>query len=185
MAYALVSFAYIGGAYDERKYLFKTDIKGLVRGDVVVVEGRNEGETTIAVFSKYVAEDRLPGRQRKDLLKKAHKNTLKSVMKQRVELFKGIIIPKKLYPKYYKAFKNDEGLSKEEVRAKIVRNLSVAAYRYSSQKNTERYFTEEMQIVVKNGVLQNIVQNEKNVKWIRPNLLDGIAELYIEQFVTK
>ena len=50
MAYALVSFAFIGGVYDEKKYLFKTDIKGLVQGDVVVVEGRNEGETTIAVF---------------------------------------------------------------------------------------------------------------------------------------
>ncbi|MFJ7669682.1 hypothetical protein ACIQXI_21660 [Lysinibacillus sp. NPDC097195] len=184
MAYALVSFAFIGGAYDKKKYLFKTDIKGLVRGDVVEVEGRNEGETTIAVFSKYVAEDRLPGHQRK-VLKKVHKNILKSVMKQRVELFERVIIPKRVYPKYYKAFKNDEGLSNDEVRAKIVRHLSVAAYRYSPQKNTERYFSEKMHIVVKNGVLQNIVQNEKNVKWIRPNILDEIAELYIEQFVTK
>lgn len=67
MNFALVSFAFNGGFYDEKKYLFKTDVKGLVQGDVVVVEGRNEGEITIAVFSKYINEDRLLGYKRKVL----------------------------------------------------------------------------------------------------------------------
>lgn len=183
MNFALVSFAFNGGFYDEKKYLFKTDVKGLVPGDVVVVEGRNEGETTIAVFFKYVTEDRLPGYKRKALLKKAHKNTLKSVMKQRVEVFKDVLIPKRLYQQYNKAFKNNEGLSKEEVRAKIIRNLSVAAYRFSPQKDTHRYFFGKMQLVIKNGVLHTIMQHEKKIRWIRPNLLDEIAERYIKENV--
>ena len=70
-------------------------------------------------------------------------------MKQRVELFKDVIIPKRVFPKYYKAFKDNEGLSNEEVRAKIIHNLSLAAYRFSPHKNIYRYFSGEMHLVVK------------------------------------
>lgn len=183
MTYALVSFAFIGGWYDEKKYLFKTDIKGLVLGDVVEVEGRNEGETTIAVFSKYVAEDSFPGRKRKVILKKVDKNILKSVMKIRVELFKDVEIPKGIYDYYRKGFKKNGGLSDKKLRVKIIRNLSVAAYRFSPQKNANYYYFGKEKFVVKDGVIYTIM-HEKKVKWIRPNLLDEIAERYIEQFVT-
>ena len=70
-------------------------------------------------------------------------------MKQRVELFKDILVPKRLYQQYDKAFKNNEGLSMEEIRAKIIRNLSVAAYRFSPQNDTHRYFFGKMQLVIK------------------------------------
>lgn len=184
MAYALVSFAFIGGKYVEKKYLFSTDIKGLVRGNVVVVEGRKEGETEIAVFSKYVDEDMFPGRQRKAILKKADKNALKNAMKIRVELFKDVIIPTEIYDHYRKGFKKNGSLSNEELRVKIIRNLSVAAYRFSPEKNAEYYYFEKEKFVVKEGVIHTIM-HEKKVKWIRPNLLDEISELYIKQVVIK
>lgn len=184
MDFALVSFAFNGGFFNEKKYLFKTEVKGLVKGDVVVVEGRNEGETTLAVFSKYVDEDLFP-QQRKVLLKKAHKNTLKSVMKKQVELFKDVTIAKGMCNQYRILFKNNETLSDDEIRIKIIRNLSVAAQRFSPHKNTYRYFFGTMQLVLKDGVLCNLTQHKQNVVWIRPNLLDELAEQYLlEQLVT-
>lgn len=184
MNFALVSFAFNGGFYHEKKYLFKTEVKGLVKGDVVVVEGINEGETTLAVFSKYVSEDMFPEHQRKVLLKKAHKNSLKSVMKKRVELFKNITISNGMCDEYRRLFKNNETLSDDEVRIKIIRNLSVAARRFSPHKNTYRYFFGKMQLVLKDEVLCNLAEHKQNVIWIRPNSLDELAEQYLfEQLV--
>lgn len=180
MTFALVSFAFNGGIFREKKYLFKTNVKGLVRGDVVVVEGINEGETNLAVFSKYVEEDLFPERQRKVLLKKAHKNTLKSVMRKRVELFKDVYISNGMCKQYRRLLKNHENLSDDEIRKIIIRNLSVAAKRYCPQKGTERYFYDSMQFVLKDGVLCNLTLHKKNVSWIEPNLLFNLAEQYLE-----
>lgn len=183
MNFALVSFAFNGGLYFERKVLFKTDVEGLVRGDVVVVKGKNE-KKALGVFLNYIEEDLYPEYDRKKILKKANKKTLEKTMKEQVRLFENIQISEIICKKYRERFKDNESLNDEEVRAKIIRNLSVAAYRVSSKKNIKKnikcYFFGNMVMVLKGNEIINIKQHDKDVKWICPNVLKEIAEQYIK-----
>ena len=78
--FAIVNFNFIGNIYKNNTYTFKTDVKNLVEGDIVVVEGIEIGETVLAVFVRYKKQD--GGQERKSLLKRAHKNTLKSLIEK-------------------------------------------------------------------------------------------------------
>lgn len=184
MKFALISFSFNGGLYFERKVLFKTDVEGLVKGDVVVVKGKKE-KKSLGVFLKYIEEDLYPEYDRKVLLKKAHKNALEKTMKKQVRLFEHLYISESVCKKYRERFKNNEGLSDEEVRVKIIRNLSVAAHRVSSKKNIKKnikcYFFGNMVIVLQGNEVINIKHHDKDVKWVCPNLLKEIAEQHIKR----
>lgn len=184
MNFALVSFAFNGGLYFERKVLFKTDVEGLVRGDVVVVKGKKK-KKALGVFLNYIEEDLYPEYDRRKLLKKANKKALEKTMKEQVKLFENIQISELACKRYRERFKDNESLSDEEARMKIIRNLSVAAYRISSKKNINKnikcYFFGDMVMVLKGNEIINIKRHDKDVKWVCPNALKEISEQYIKQ----
>lgn len=184
--FAIVSFDFVGNFYSTKRYIFKTDVKNLVCGDVVVVEGKKPGETVLAIFVGYKPYDKGP--ERKSLLKKAHKNTLKSLMKKRVETFKDIKIPK-IYCHFYRTqFSGNRELNDFEIKQKIIRNLCVSPIRsFNSTENgiTERHFFGSMRISVRNNEIVSLVRVSNKRKWIRPFVLEEIAEEYLDQVFEK
>lgn len=185
MNFALVSFAFNGGLYFERQVLFKTNVEGLVWGDIVVVKGKGKKKRKkIGVFVKYVQENRYPEQESGVLLKKARINTLKKTMKKRIRLFEDVLVSNSICRRYRERFKGNEGLSDKEVKVKIIRNLSVAAYRVPPKKNIRKnvncYFFGNMIIVLKGNEIINVKQHDIKVKWVRPKLLTEIAEQQIK-----
>ena len=89
--FAIVSFDFFGNHHNKKRYIFKTDVENLVRGDVVVVEGKCVDETKLAVFVQYKERDER--KEHRSLIKKAHANTLKSLVRNRVDSFKDIKYP--------------------------------------------------------------------------------------------
>lgn len=185
MSFALVSFAFNGGLYFERQVLFKTNVEGLVWGDIVVVKGKGKKKRkNLGVFVKYVQENRYPEKEPGILLKKARTNTLNKTIKKRIRLFGDVQVSDSICRRYRGRFKDNEGLSDKEVRVKIIRNLSVAAYRVPPKKNIRKnvncYFFGNMIIVLKGNEVINIKQHDIKVKWVRPILLTEIAEQQIK-----
>lgn len=185
MSFALVSFAFNGGLYFERQVLFKTNVEGLVWGDIVVVKGKGKKKRkNLGVFVKYVQENRYPEKEPGILLKKARTNTLNKTIKKRIRLFEDVQVSDSICRRYRGRFKDNEGLSDKEVRVKIIRNLSVAAYRVPPKKNIRKnvncYFFGNMIIVLKGNEVINIKQHDIKVKWVRPILLTEIAEQQIK-----
>lgn len=183
MKFALVSFAFNGGLYFERPFLFKTNVEGLVKGDVVVVKGKKKGNR-LGIFVKYVEENRYPEKEPKVLLKRARINVLKKTMKERIKLFEDIQVSGSICKRYRGRFKDNEGFTDEEVKVKIIRNLSIAAYRVPPKKNKRKnvncYFFGNMIIVLKGNEVINIKQHDIKVIWDCPKLLKEIAEQQIE-----
>lgn len=185
MNFALVSFSFNGGLYFERQVLFETNVEGLVWGDIVVVKGKGKKKRKeLGVFVKYVQENRYPEKEPGVLLKKARTNTLRKTMKKRIRLFEDIQVSDSICKRYRRRFNGNEGLSDKEVRVKIIRNLSVAAYRIPQKKNIRKnvncYFFGNMIIVLKGNEVINIKRHDIKVKWIRPKLLTEIAEHQIK-----
>lgn len=176
--FAIVRFDFIGNPYSPQKYIFKTDVENLVEGDIVVVEGINVGESILAVFVRYQEQD--DGENRKLLLKKAHKNTLKSLMRKRVELFKNVEIPRLCYHHYRTQFKNNGGLSDLEIKQKIIRNICVSPSIAKNKKGTVRYFFGGMRISIRDNEIVSLVKIGIE-GWVRPKVLEQIAEEYIAQ----
>lgn len=185
MNFALVSFAFNGGLYFERQVLFKTNVEGLVWGDIVVVKSKGKKKRKgLGVFVKYVEENRYPEKEPGVLLKKARTNVLRKTMKKRIRLFEDVQVSDSICKRYRGRFKGNEGLSDKEVRVKIIRNLSVAAYRIPPKKNIRKnvncYFFGDMIIVLKDNNVINIKRHDIKVKWVRPKLLIEIAEQQIK-----
>lgn len=185
MSFALVSFAFNGGLYFERQVLFKTNVEGLVWGDIVVVKGKGKKKRkNSGVFVKYVQENRYPEKEPGVLLKKARTNALNKTIKKRIRLFEDVQVSDSICRRYRGRFKDNEALSDKEVRVKIIRNLSVAAYRVPPKKNIRKsvncYFFGNMIIVLKDNEVINIKQHDIKVKWVRPILLTEIAEQQIK-----
>jgi len=179
--FAVVSFDFGGNFYSTKTYVFKTDVEKLVLGDIVVVEGINPGETELAVFVQYKKHKKDEARERKSLLKKAHKNTLKSLMKKNVESFKDIKIPKIHSHHYRTQFKDNKELSDLEIKQKIIRNLCVSPIRPTENQVTVRYFFGSMRISLRNNEVVSLVKVGNKTTWIRPRVLEQIAEEYINQ----
>ena len=185
MSFALVSFAFNGGLYFERQVLFKTNVEGLVWGDIVVVKGKGKKKRkNLGVFVKYVQENRYPEKEPGVLLKKARTNALNKAIKKRIRLFEDVQVSDSICRRYRGRFKDNEGLSDKEVRVKIIRNLSVAAYRVPPKKNIRKnvncYFFGNMIIVLKGNEVINIKQHDIKAIWDCPKLLKEIAEQQIE-----
>ena len=57
MKYALVTFAFCGGFFTHKKYLFNTEVEDLKSGDLVIVEGVKKGTISVAFFVNYIDVD--------------------------------------------------------------------------------------------------------------------------------
>lgn len=186
MNFALVSFAFNGGLYFERQVLFKTNVEGLECGDIVVVKGKKRRKKK-GIFVKYVEENQYFEIEKEQgvLLKKAETNALKKTMEKRIKLFEDTQISTSICKRYRERFKGNEGWNDEDVRVKIIRNLSVAACRVSKQnkgRNIKRYYYGSMMIVLRGNEVIDIKQHDNKIIWICPKKLKEIAE---KQMVTK
>ncbi|MGE7133381.1 hypothetical protein [Streptomyces sp. NPDC048275] len=183
MKFALVSFVFNGGLYFERQVLFKTNVEELVWGDVVVVKGKKKRKK-LGIFVKYIEENQYPEKEPGVLLKKAETNALKKTMKKRIGLFEDVQVSDSICRRYRERFKGNEVLNDEDVRVKIIRNLSVAACRISIQnkgRNIKRFYYGSMMIVLRGNEVIDIKQHDNKIIWIRPTSLKELAEQEIEE----
>lgn len=174
MAYALVTFDFLGKRYSSKKFLFQTSVEGLRKGDIVIVEyDQSPNGQELALFVRYVENDRYEI-ERKKLLKKVDKNTLNSIVKKRIEHYKDIEITKAVYKQYRKRFEGNENLEKEKIRKLLIRNICISPK--TESKNTERYRFGSMMIVVKNKEIVALKRHDNGQKWIRPRIVEDIAK---------
>lgn len=174
MAYALVTFNFLGNQYNDKKYLFQTSVVGLKEGDIVIVESdKNPNGQVLALFVRYVENDRYEI-ERKKLLKKAHKNTLNSIVKKRIEHYKNVKISKAVYKQYRKRFEGNANLEKEKIQKLLIRNICISPK--TNKKNTERYRFGSMMIVVKNNEIIALERYNNGRIWLRPRIVEDIAK---------
>lgn len=187
--FAKVLFEFGGNPAHRRFYTFElpAEVGVLKSGQLVVVEGREEGEKSLGIFVaafKVDVEamqdpDKFPFR--KKIIKKAHKNSLNALVKKRYELFKDIEITKAPYKKYRKEFKNNAQMEKSDIRKHLIRNLIVAAELVGKADGRKRVFRfGNMQMIVKeNRLVDLIALPNKKIHWVRPQELVEIATNYI------
>lgn len=170
--YGLVSFAFAGGHFSRKKYCFKTHIENFKLGDLVVVEGVLPGETTIAMFIRYEQEDLFPENKRKLILRKAHGNTLKSLVNKRYQYFSTFNFHKGIFKMVKKKFPEFFDMTEEEIKNMLVYRLSVAPKIAVPSKQVEKYYYDNMQIVSKNDEVITVTENNKETTWRRPTQLE-------------
>ena len=87
--YALISWSITDGDKPRKNYFtYKTDIKNLQKGDVVLLEHK-DNDVKMGVFVRYLEEDYNPhDLKRVNIIKKVHTNTLKAHLRKRYNEFK-------------------------------------------------------------------------------------------------
>lgn len=176
MTYAYVTFNFFGNEYSDKKYKFKTSLKGLKKGDVVAVESnREENGESIAVFVRYVKNRRNRYKiKRKEILKKANVKTLADIAKQRIERYKNIEIPEGIFEKYRKSFKVNGILEDEKIRKLLVRNICMSSKTESGKE--ECYHFGNMMIVVRDNEIISLEPFDKESEWIRPRIVEKVVK---------
>lgn len=164
---ALVSFSFAGGLYDNKLYAFKTEVKNLNKYDLVIVEGVKPNTENIAIFLGYREVDNMPEMERKMLLRKAHGNTVKSLVNKRHKAFLNVAVNKGVYKMLKNHFPELKDLSEEEVDALLFNRITVAPARKVREKQMTRYFYKDMQINFKENeqMITQVLKDSKKVKW--------------------
>lgn len=174
MAYALVTFNFLGNQHNDKKYLFRTSVEGLKEGDIVIVESEKEPNgQAVALFVRYIENDRY-GIERKKLLEKADENTLNNIVRKRIECYKDLKLRKAVYKQYRKRFEGNENLEKEIIQKLLIRNICISPK--TNGKNTERYRFGSMTIVIKNDEIIALERFSNGRTWIRPRIVEDIAK---------
>jgi len=176
MKLAMVTFAFCGGIYQKRKYFFQTDLteNDLTKGDFVVVEGPKKDSTTIARFIRFIEVDDDFQYGQKKLLKKAHGNTLKSLVQKRRKMFAELYIKPKVYDKLREVFPHYAEWTDEAIAKMLVDRLAVAAKQYNAYWKHTRYFYDDMYIAVRGKTIVDVWLNPINDKitWRPPTQLE-------------
>lgn len=188
-AHILFEFA---GEHAQRQYFtfeLPEDIGVLKKGEILVVEGINPGETRLGIFVRAFPIDheaiKYPEKYpfRKKVIKKAHKNSLINLVKRRYEIVKDLRVPNTIYKKYKKEFQNNADKDKDEVRKSLMRNIIIAAEKHRKKpKLTKVFVFGNMKIILEANVVRDLIRLEpKKIDWIRPRELEKIAVDYIDK----
>lgn len=189
--FAHILFEFAGNSTPRQYYAFElpTEVGDIKKGQIVVVEGKEPGEKLLGVFVERFYVDKIAKRypdkypSRKKVLKKAHKNSLISLVKKRYELFKDIELTKGAYKKYRRAFKRNDNLDKETIRKNMIRNLIVASEMAGKEKGNRRVFRfGNMQIIMDDQTIIDLIPlAPKTILWVKPNELFQIANDYVQK----
>ena len=168
---AVITFAFAGGIYKRKKYLFKTDIQNLKHGEMVMVEGVKKGEQVLAMFHRYSEEDWFPGMRKKNVVKRAHWKTVQSfVQKRQAQFANYALLPRAasdlraLIPEY-------KGLTDEELRKLVIQRITVSAKTYK-KNNIILYLYDKISIVTVHDKIINVTINRKPEFWKSPAQLE-------------
>lgn len=189
--FAAILFEFAGQSAHREYFIFKLseELGAIRKGDIVVVEGFNPGETRLGIFirafpkyyrSSKVRQIYLPG---KHVLRKAHKNSLINLVKKRYDIVKGLEVSNEVYEKYKKDYRDNHNKTLEEVRRRLMRNIIIAAEDYRRRTNAARVFIfGNMKIVLKDNMVINLIPlNRQKTMWVRPTALEQIALEYINK----
>lgn len=168
---AVITFAFAGGLYKRKKYLFNTDIKNLKHGEIVLVEAPNGGQN-LAMFHRYSDEDWFPEMRKKKVVKRAHWKTVQSFVQQRQATFEDYeVLPRavedlcNLIPEY-------KGLTEEEIRKLLIHRVTVAGKGYKKNEKIILYLYDKICIVTVGKRIINVTINRKAEIWKSPAQLE-------------
>ena len=189
--FAAILFEFAGQPAKREYCIFKLseELGAIRKGDIVVVEGVNPGETRLGVFvrafPKYYRsrKHKLQYFPRKHVLKKAHKNSLINLVKKRYNLVKDLEVPNEVSEKYKNDYRGNQDKTPEEVRKLLMRNIIVAAEDHRKRTETTRVFIYgNMKIILNNNIVIDLIPlNRQATGWIMPRELANIALGYIDK----
>lgn len=182
MKYALVTFAFCGGFFTHKKYLFNTEVEDLKSGDLVIVEGVKKGTISVAFFVNYIDVDKKAGIKRKTLLCKATEVDIDVLIFKRYKEFESIQIPLTICNKYRTLFKDNEHLTDYEVRFNMIRNLVLAAT-YEKKETFARYSYGTMRITIKDNKVIKLEMAQNKKRWLLTNELKYRTALKLEELL--
>lgn len=181
MAYAIVTFAFCGGKFDRKKYLFETTVQGLVKGDLVLVEGVRKDTTVTACFIHYAEVDRYNQFKRKRILNKIHPGEYAGKLVAKIEKLSELHLPNSVCNEYRNYFFGNESFDDDEVRLKILRNLVMSAIQFEDKnKQLVKYRFGDMLLIVKGNKLATIQNVRLKQKWIRPRGLSESLDILLK-----
>lgn len=182
MSYALVTFAFCGGDFDRKKYLFETEVQELEKGDLVLVEGPKKDTTAVACFINYVEFDRYNQFKRKRILRKIKPKCYVEKLIPRVKKLRNLYLPNSVCNAYRNYFFFNEDFDNNEARLRILRNLVMAAIQFEDkEKKIVKYRFGDMLLVTKGDRMTTIQSVQSKYKWVRPaGLSDEIDSMLQE-----
>ena len=189
--FAAILFEFAGQSAHREYFIFKLpeELGVICKGDIVVVEGFNPGETRLGIviraFPKYYRSSKvrqiyLPGKR---VLRKAHKNSLINLVKKRYDIVKGLEVSKEVYEKYKKDYRDNHNKTPEEVRRRLMRNIIVSSEDLTECNKEIRVFIfGNMKIVLKDNIVIDLIPlNRQKTMWVKPTALEQIALEYINK----
>ena len=189
--FAAILFEFAGQPAKREYCIFKLseELGAIKKGDIVVVEGFTLGGKRLGIFvrafSKYYRsrKHKLQFFPRKQVLKKAHKNSLINVVKKRYALVKDLEVPNEVYEKYKNDYRGNQDKTPEEVRKLLMRNVIVAAEDFRKRTKTTRVFIfGNMKIVLNDNIVVDLIRlNRQETGWVMPRELGNIALEYIDK----
>lgn len=189
---AEILFEFAGEPAKRKYYRFELpkEVGFIKKGEIVVVEGINPGETRLGIFVRAFRRDfeasKKLGKKRfshKKVIKKAHKNSLINLVKKRYELVKDLAVSGDVYDKYKKDYRNNDSKNLEEIRKLLMRNIIVAAEDQKQKTEATRVFIfGNMKIILADNVVIDLIAlTPQKTDWVRPVELEKIAVDYINK----
>lgn len=189
--FAAVLFEFAGKPAKREYFIFtlSEELGAITKGDIVVVEGFNPGETRLGIFvrafpkyikSRKVKQTYLP---EKHVLKKANRDRLISLVTKRYDIVKDLEVPNAVYEKYKRDYRDNQDKTPDDVRKCLMRNIIIAAedHRISTEE-TRVFIFGNMLIALKDNVVMDLLPlNRQPTVWVKPTELDQIALEYINE----